>query len=202
MTASVTQKSAISKPARAQDAPHSDASDASIAASALTLDALLDLTSAELRVLYETATVPKLTDARGDLEGRLLASPLLGRRVATGVRALARSRHFPWRGKSFTPPGASSSPYDGRGEGINRVFTDRNQWFRFDTFIGKSRAGDFDALQLDYDNAGNPAFIRIIKDEIRTLRPGLFLGQAYVALRGKTTLALYFALAEREPARG
>jgi len=35
--------------------------------------------------------------------------------------------------------------------------------------VTKSRAGDFDALQLDYDLPGNPPVIRSIKDEIREI---------------------------------
>jgi hypothetical protein len=109
---------------------------------------------------------------------------------AAVVRTLSRWKHFPWRGKSFT---AAQT----RGEGINRVFTDRIRWFRFETSIGKSRAGDFEALKLDYDLPENPAVIRAIKDEIRMLRPGLWLGQAYILVRGRAELAIYFALAER-----
>lgn len=51
------------------------------------------------------------------------------------------------------------------------------------------------AFQLNYDNADNPFFIRAIKDEVRQVAPGLFLGQAYVVLFGRPRLALYFALA-------
>jgi hypothetical protein len=39
-------------------------------------------------------------------------------------------------------------------------------------------ADGLDALQLDYDNPGNPFFVRWIKDEVREVAPGLGLGQA------------------------
>ena len=88
---------------------------------------------------------------------------------------------------------------DPRGEGINRVFGGRfaRRWFRFETFMAPSRAGDFTAFQLDYDNPGNPGFIRAIKDEVREVAPGLFLGQAYLMWRGRPRLMLYFGLARR-----
>ena len=92
-------------------------------------------------------------------------------------------------GKSFQPQGAD------RGEGINRIFTDGIRRYRFETFIGPSRAGAFDALQLDYDNPGNPFFIRAIKDEIRRVAPGLYLGQAYLLTKKRARLVLYFGLA-------
>ncbi len=157
-----------------------------------TLDDLLDLDVPTLQALYEGASVPKIGDLHGDLRGKMLTSPLGGKGLARVMRSLGGWERFPWRGKSFTPHD------DARGEGINRVFTDRNKLFRFDTFIGKSRAGAFDALQLDYDNPKNPPFIRIIKDEVRTLRPGLFLGQAWIVARKKETLGLYFALAMQD----
>ena len=127
----------------------------------------------------------------GDLRGRMLAWPSLQARpgVANAIRAFAGSKAFPWRGKSFNPKGEIS------GEGINRVLSDRLRLFRFETFIGPSKAGDFDALQLDYDLPTNPPVIRSIKDEIRELEPGLWLGQAYLKTRTRNILWLYFALA-------
>ncbi|MGZ5971655.1 MAG: hypothetical protein ACXWP4_28485, partial [Polyangiales bacterium] len=62
------------------------------------------------------------------------------------------------------------------------------------TSIGPSKAGPFDALHLDYDHPENPFFIRAIQDEIRTVAPGLWLGQAWLRARGNTHLALWFAL--------
>ena len=116
------------------------------------------------------------------------------------MRAFAAWRHFPWRGKSFW-----SGSRDARGDGINRVFgregsggtpASARRWFRFETFIGPSRADGGVAFQLDYDNSDNPFFIRAIKDEVRQVAPGLFLGQAYLMLLGKPRLVLYFALAK------
>lgn len=155
----------------------------------LTLDALLDLDSVELGALYRGAKVPVLADVRGDLRGRMLAVPVLEKNpVGLVPRFLARQSWFPWRGKSFAPRSESA------GEGKNRVFSDRLRLFRFETFVGKSRAGDFDAVQLDYDLPENPFFIRAIKDEIRELSPGLWLGQAWLRVSGGEHLGLYFGL--------
>ncbi len=154
----------------------------------LTLDGLLDLDAPALLELYRGARVPRVGDVKGDLRGRLLALPALKPPASTAVRAFARWRGFPWRGKTFSPQTQE------RGEGINRVVSDRFRLYRFETFIGRSRAGDFDAVQLDYDLAENPFFIRAIKDEIREIGPRLYLGQAYLEVRGKTHLVLYFGL--------
>jgi hypothetical protein len=121
----------------------------------------------------------------------MLATTVLGGWPAKLVRAWASSGLFVWRGKSFRPGAADE------GEGINRVIDDRLRLFRFETFIGPSRAGSFDALQLDYDLPSNPFFIRAIKDELRELQPGLWLGQAWLVARGRETLVLYFGLTNR-----
>jgi hypothetical protein len=154
----------------------------------LSLDELLALNCDELERYYCHASVPKLNSISGDLRGRMLAIARLAEPWASATRMLAGSDQFPWRGKSFYPQSES------RGEGKNRVIQDRWKLFRFETFLGRSRAGEFDAVQLDYDLPENPFFIRAIKDEIRQLRPGLFLGQAYLQLGSQTHLALYFGL--------
>jgi hypothetical protein len=152
------------------------------------LDALLPLSVGELEALYTNARVPNLLDVRGALRGRMLATTVLGGVPARAVRRFASSNAFPWRGKSFSPKDAL------RGDGINRVVRERWHLYRFETSIGRSRAGDFDALQLDYDLTDNPFFIRAIKDEMRELSSGLWLGQAYLCVGGSESLVLYFGL--------
>ena len=158
---------------------------------ALDLDALLAMGHRELSDLYAAAEVPSIEELSGDLRGRMLVGPWASKPVADAMRRFSRQPYFPWRGKSFS----AKSP--DKGEGINRVFRDRTRWFRFETEVGKSRAGDFDAVQLDYDLPENPFFIRAIKDEVRRVRPGLFLGQAWLKTGDKTHLALWFALEKR-----
>ena len=156
------------------------------------LDDLLQLDAETLGRMYETARVPRLSDVTGDLRGRMLALPALGGVVAGAVRAFASSRAFPWKGKSFRAMPANEE----RGDGINRVVLDRWRLYRFETFVGKSLAGDFDAVQLDYDNEDNPFFIRPIRDEIREIAKGLYLGQAYFKTAKDAHLVLYFALSK------
>jgi hypothetical protein len=162
-----------------------------------TLDDLAALSADELLEVYRAATTPVLAEVEGDLVGRMLALNGTGHGLlARALRAFAAWRHFPWRGKSFASGTAT-------GEGINRVFSDARprKWYRFATFIGPSRAGAFAALQLNYDRPENPFFIRAIKDEVRQVRPGLFLGQAYLVTRRRTRLVLYFGLATGAAAR-
>jgi hypothetical protein len=156
------------------------------------LDDLLALDTDTLAKLYAQAKVPRVPELSGDLRGRMLAWSSVTGLPATLLRLLASSNRFPWRGKSF----AHTSEQGGGGD--NRVVSDRLHLFKFDTFVGPSLAGDFDAVQLDYDKPSNPFFIRAIKDEVRELRPGLWLGQAYlVAGKSAPRLVLYFALEQR-----
>jgi hypothetical protein len=121
----------------------------------------------------------------------MLAVPPAGKSLAPLVRALGAWDRFPWRGKSF------QATDDAHGEGINRFVTDRFRRYSFTTSIRPSRAGDFDAVQLDYDRRENPFLIRGIKDEVRRIEPGLFLGTAWIARRGKPRLVCYFGLTTR-----
>jgi len=169
----------------------------------MVLDSLLDRSDRELAELYRKAAPPRVAEVAGDLRGRMLAWPMLASRprVARLVRACAASERFPWRGKTFAPPRPTATTRADRrgaepsGGGDNRVLSERLHLFRFETFVARSRAGDFDAVQLDYDLPGNPPIIRSIKDEIRELEPGLWLGQAYLRAFGREHLWLYFALA-------
>jgi hypothetical protein len=156
------------------------------------LDDLLALEPAVLAELYANASVPRIPDLSGDLRGRMLAWEGVSGVPAQLIRTVASTSNFPWRGKTF------QHKTDGAGGGDNRVVSDRFHLFKFDTFVGPSRAGAFDAVQLDYDKPSNPFFIRAIKDEVRELRPGLWLGQAYLVV-GKSAprLVLYFGLEQR-----
>jgi hypothetical protein len=154
------------------------------------LDDLLSADAETLRRLYVAATTPTVADLAGDLRGRMLAPVAAPNWLFWWARLWAKTSLFPWRGKSFK----TNADDPARGTGINRVFNDQTRWFRFETAIGPSRAGSFEAFQLDYDNRDNPFFIRPIKDEVRQLKPGLFLGQAYLKTRKRETLVLYFGL--------
>jgi hypothetical protein len=180
-------------PARRLADPPLPSGPAAIAAGPASLDDLAALGAAELQALYRGAWTPGLEALSGDLVGRMLAAPVFPRVLSGLLRRFAAWRRFPWRGKSFTTRDGA------RGDGINRVFGDRRprHWFRFQTFLGPSRAGAFDAVQLDYDNPDNPALIRAIKDEVRQVAPGLYLGLAYLLFRGRPRLMLYFGLARR-----
>lgn len=153
-----------------------------------TIDALLTFDAPMLKQLYRSARVPRLLDVQGPLRSRMLVTPVVGGVWADGLRKLSRSSRFPWQGKTFWPESEL------RGAGVNTVLGDRLRMVRFDSFIGSSRAGDFDAIQLDYDRPSNPAWARRFRDELRELAPGLYLGQTYWLRDEGAKLLFYFAL--------
>lgn len=170
------------------DALASPPAEAAQPAARLVLDDLLRFPAARLEALYRAAPCPPLSALDGDLRGRMLAWPGAGRATGLALRSLAGRSWFPWRGKSFRPLSGDA------GEGINRVISDARRWYRFETRLGPSLCDGREALLLDYDLPTNPFFIRPIKDEVRTLQPGLFLGQAWLAAGAAPRLVLYFAL--------
>jgi hypothetical protein len=155
------------------------------------LDDLVFLENDEMRLLYEAAPAPAIRDLDGPLRGRMLAVPALPDVVTALPRAWARTSSFPWRGKTFLPAS------DHAGHGKNRVVSERVSLFRFTTKIAPSRHDGKPALELDYDHAENPGFIRLIEDEVRTIAPGLFLGQAWLRTKRAKHFVLWFALESR-----
>ena len=157
----------------------------------LTLDDLAALGPDELMGLYRQAKTPQVADLDGRLEGRMLAMPQAQEpHVRHWLQSFAGSGAFPWQGKTFEHESA------GHGRGVNRLFGERVEWFHFETYVGPSKAGDFEAVQLDYAHDRNPPLVRDVKDEVREVGPGLWLGLAYMHRDDGDHLACFFALAK------
>lgn len=166
----------------------------SLAGSALTLDDLADKTVEELSGVYSKGRTPKdMSVLNGRPQGRMLAMraldegfifQLLGRIAAADI--------FLWGGKSFKNIGKT------KGTGINRIKLGplgRHNLFPFDTSIEKSVIDGKDCIFLQYDKPQNPWFIRKIRDEIREVSPGVFLGPAmWKTSDSEATFVLWFAL--------
>lgn len=155
------------------------------------LDALAALDVAALDAVYRAGTVPaSLTALDGDPTCRMLAIRGLDRGArARAIRALAAAGRFPWAGKSF------AAADDGHGRGINRVRLGAGKrWFPFATRVEASAIDGRPCIFLDYDLTPNPTPIRMIRDELREVAPGLFLGPAMIDdKRRPARLVLWFA---------
>ncbi|MCE9571854.1 MAG: hypothetical protein K8W52_01730 [Deltaproteobacteria bacterium] len=154
-----------------------------------TLDDLAALDSPALERVYRAGRASTIAALDGDPRCRMLAVRGAPGPVGAALRAFAASSRFPWAGKSFASESAS------RGSGINRVrLAGDRRWFPFVTTIEPSAIDGQPCVFLDYRLAANPKPIQMIRDELREVAPGLFLGPAMFA-DGKRppVLALWFA---------
>lgn len=158
----------------------------------MTLDDLSAMSFEDLEKLYRAGTVPPdLSVLDNKPKGRMLAVRGVDRTPLAGVlRTVAKLPVFPWDGKTLTADDATS------GEGINRVQLGVSMdWFKFKTRVEPSVIDGADTIVLDYEQPGNPWFIRKIHDELREVAPGMFVGPA-MWKRGASEPAnvLWFAL--------
>ncbi|CAM3073140.1 hypothetical protein [Skermania piniformis] len=160
-----------------------------------TLDDLSEMSFDELGKLYAAGSVPPdLSVLDNKPKGRMLAvrgvdnTPL-----ASVLRAAAKLPVFPWDGKSMTATDAHS------GDGINRIKLGiTTDWFAFKTRVEPSVVDGADTIVLDYEQPGNPWFIRQIHDELREVAPGLFVGPAmWKRSEADPVNVLWFALDAR-----
>jgi hypothetical protein len=141
-----------------------------------------------LEQLYRNSFVPELASLEGAHDGLFLGfrGPFLP--ADRPLRALARQPWFPWCGKHFDIVTA---------QGLNRLSFGRERLaFPFDLQIGPSLLDDNPCLIIDYDRPENPAFVRRVRDELRSpgpSGPGLLLGPSF--WRGRSPhLLMYFGL--------
>jgi hypothetical protein len=121
------------------------------------------MTRAELDALYRRLGAPGSAPA-GETAGiALLPGRAVGRAAAMVVRLLA------WQGKAFDPA---------RGTLVNTVSPLRLRAVRARVYVSESRLDpDREAIVIDYRTSPIAWFVR---DEIREVAPGLWLGMAFV----------------------
>lgn len=145
------------------------------------LDDLPKMRRRELEELYLLATTPILGEVRGVTNGRILDGVIPFNKYFSWI---------PWKGKVFEPLTATA------GKGINRmeVGSIKKKWFKFATSIIPPLAGKDNVLTLDYSNQGNIWPIRLVRDDLKKLHDGLFLGAVYLKSKKGYKFTLYFAL--------
>lgn len=157
---------------------------------------LADMSMVDLVDLYRAATVPdSLRVLDSVTHGRMLAVRGLDWRGAHDIfTRAAASRFFPWAGKRFQHLDRNE------GTGINRIrLAGERLWYPFRTRIESSVIDGAPCIALDYDLSENPSLIRALRDELREVSPGLFLGPALVRALRKPRLVMFFACDTRAP---
>jgi hypothetical protein len=170
--------------------PSHTAGSAGAGARSIELHDLASMSLVDLVDLYRAGTVPDSLRALDDADrGRLLAVRELDWRGARALFArVAMSRFFPWAGKRFQHLDRNE------GTGINRIrLAGERLWYPFHTRVEASVIDDAPCVVLDYGRPENPPVIRALRDELREVSPGLFVGPALVRALGKHRLVLFFA---------
>ena len=161
-----------------------------------TLDDLAALDVAQLEAVYRAGKVTSLHALDGSPTCRMLSIRGLDKGAPfAALRKFAAARFFPWAGKSF------EARSDGEGKGINRIRLGGGKtWFPFQTRVEPSAIDGQPCILLDYDHAPNPKPIRMIRDELREVAPGLYLGPALWKQRsGGAAHLLWFAVDFQDP---
>ena len=160
----------------------------------LTLHDLAGMTYAELEAMYRAAAAPaSLRAADGKLVGRMLAMRHADRGLrGRWLRRLALSPSFIWEGKTL------AAHADHAGGGYNRICLEgvlgRQHIFPFDSYLAPSQFDHKPTIVIDYDRPSNPWFMRRIRDELRELEPGLFLGLDMWKTKQRAVGLVWFAL--------
>ena len=152
------------------------------------VDDLIRNSRGQLDQMYLSAQTPTMQEMNGVMQGNVLAGLLLLNNQ--DVRNFLNGDWFIWRGKALETIDADE------GRGINRFKVGPFRFLRynFETRISPPMVGASDVFELNYDLAVNPWYVRLIRDDLRKIDDGLFLGAANVKLFGKHRFLVYFAL--------
>jgi hypothetical protein len=155
----------------------------------LKLDDLMNRGSEELEALFIGGETPTIEEINGPTRGRVLSGKVLGL-SSQNLRQVYNLPWLPWMGKAFSPISSQA------GEGKNRLRFGffKPQMFRFETRILPPMMGTKDVFSLNYDLPENPWFIRQIRDDVKRVGPGLYLGTANFKWKGNHEFVLYFGL--------
>ena len=150
-------------------------SQASIAGSGSTVDMMLTMRTKELDTLFHDSSAGDIPKGRG--KGTVLFAP--GTFIARFVAFIAYL--VAWRGKVFDPR---------RGDLLNIVSPFGVRAIRAKVYKEQSWIDDRECVVLDYSKTSRVA--HWIRDEIREVAPGAFLGQVFWGRRKILMFALEF----------
>lgn len=142
----------------------------------------------ELDRIFLDGKTPTMAEMAGLVDGRV-GSVLLLPDFAI-LKRFINLGWFPWRGKRFEEVTPTES------KGINRFRIGPIKFLRFhcETFISPPLVGTNEVYRLNYDLPGNPGIIRRVRDDIKKVDEGVFLGSANILWRGTHHFAAYFIL--------
>lgn len=157
----------------------------------MTVDDLAAASAEELEELFADGDCPALDELDGRYDGAVLSSPHLPVENAE-LERLLNAHLLPWRGKRFD---ATDDPPRGHNEySVGPLDVDG---YGFEGVIRSSELDGDDCYVFDYDIAENPPPMRNVKDELRRISEGLYLGRFYFHLGTDYRFVTSFALRRR-----
>jgi hypothetical protein len=154
----------------------------------LTIDQLIRMGKRELDQVFLSGTTPTLEEMNGVVNGSVLSGVSI---LNNGLlRRFINLGWFVWIGKIFESVSKDES------KGINRFKVGPFRFLRYrcETKINTPLVGPRDVYYLNYDIPGNPWYIRRIRDDIKKVGDGLFLGSANFKVRDKYRFLVFFGL--------
>jgi len=166
-----------------------------------TVDDLGRLSRSEVLRLFHAAAAPELEALAGEYSAVILPVGLFAPLASFFTHTFFGPGR--WHGKAFKPRGRD------RGDGYNLFSSGTattndalSRTRRFDTTIGPSRFDGRPSLCMDY-GPHNRFLIHSMKDEIRQIAPGLYLGLGTMASGGGAlNPAPFCVFGDPEPWRG
>ena len=161
----------------------------------LTQDDLVAASSAELEIFFAEGRVPELGLFPDETTGTVLEEEDLGDDlVAQGVRKMLATNHYAtWLGRTFR----QLAPEGGRGENRYVMFGSEIRTARFNYALGAARTDGDRALLVDYAVLDNLVLLWGVKEELREVGPGVYLGRAYFETGGGRTALFTYVLTAR-----
>ena len=154
----------------------------------LHIDDLVNKSRRELDQIFMAGQTPTMQEMDGIVDGNVLSGVyILDTQFFKNFLNLG---WFIWRGKVFT----KASDYQGKGINRFKIGPLKFLLWNCETRISPPLVGDTNVFHLIYDLPGNPWFIRQIRDDIRKIDDGLYLGSANFMLMGQHRFLVYFIL--------
>jgi hypothetical protein len=151
-----------------------NASGPSPAAPCVTARSLLCMSCTELEALYQSGSMPQAPD--GKVRGTVIVAP-----GSNANRAMSKASRVMWQGKVFDAQCQSA---------VNKFFGLRI--VRAQVYSGDSWMDGRPALILDYRDTS--LVYANVRDEVRQVAPGLYLGAMYEEHRCNTQFKMFFIL--------
>lgn len=161
----------------------------------LTLDDLSRLRCEALQTVYGEGLLPeRLSALNGRPRGRLLAVNHLDAGPLLKMLSLVSgSRLFPWAGMEFSSTGKRTGLGRNRVSVLNRHF----EWFGFKTKVERSVLDGKSCVRLDFGLSSNPWPVNKLRNELREVSPGLYLGPTLLQRKQEPLVLCWFALDAR-----